>query len=218
MVRPGSVVADIGTDHAFLPSFLVLQGISPRAVASDVRNGPLQNAKKTVERYSLEDKIDLLLSDGLDAVDEESVQDIIVCGMGGTLIAELLERAQWLKNPDKLVIVQPQSHSQDVRAFFVNNGFRILCEAACRDDGKLYSAMCAQYAGEVREYPPEFIYVGLLPECSEPEARLMIEKMLTHLSRRLCAIEKAGGDPEEILQLDTVVKAIKKTLAEAEKC
>ena len=86
MVRPGSVAADIGTDHAYLPASLILNGICPRALACDLRKGPLSNAAKTVAAYGLEGKITLRLSDGFDEIEPFEADDLIICGMGGTLM------------------------------------------------------------------------------------------------------------------------------------
>lgn len=98
MVRKGVVAADIGTDHAYLPSYLVLSGICPRALACDLRKGPLENAAETLEHWNIADKISLRLSDGLDELSAGEADDIIMAGMGGILIAKLLERTEWVKN------------------------------------------------------------------------------------------------------------------------
>lgn len=97
MVRKGVVAADIGTDHAYLPSYLVLSGICPRALACDLRKGPLENAAKALEHWNIADKITLRLSDGLDELSAGEADDIIMAGMGGILIAKLLERTEWVK-------------------------------------------------------------------------------------------------------------------------
>lgn len=97
MVRKGVVAADIGTDHAYLPSYLVLSGICPRALACDLRKGPLENAAETLEHWNIADKITLCLSDGLDELSAGEADDIIMAGMGGILIAKLLERTEWVK-------------------------------------------------------------------------------------------------------------------------
>ena len=89
MVRKGNDVADIGTDHAYLPAWLILNGISPKALACDVRKGPLENAKKTVEQYGIEEKITLRLSDGFDKIEPFEADDFIMCGMGGTLMEQM---------------------------------------------------------------------------------------------------------------------------------
>ena len=125
MVRNGKVAADIGTDHAYLPAWLVLNGICPKALACDLRKGPLDNAKKTVESYGIADKITLRLSDGFDKIAPSEADDFIMCGMGGTLMEQLVSRTHWLKDSSKRIIVQPQSHAEDIRRFFVSVFFTL---------------------------------------------------------------------------------------------
>lgn len=195
MVRKGNAVADIGTDHAYLPAYLVLNGICPKALACDVRKGPLENAKKTVEHYGIEDKITLRLSDGFDEIEPFEAQDFIMCGMGGTLMEQLVSRAYWLKDKSKRIIVQPQSHAEDIRRFFVENGFKILFEDACTDGGKLYCALAAEYTGETVKKPVSYIYTGELPGCGKKEARLYLENTVARLRKKLEA-ERVHGSAE----------------------
>ncbi len=195
MVRQGSIVADIGTDHAYLPAWLVLNGISPSALACDLRKGPLDNAKKTVEAYGVADKITLRLSDGFDEIEPFEAQDFIMCGMGGTLMAELLGRAYWLKDSYKRIIVQPQSHAEDVRRFFIENGFEIICEDACTDSGKLYCAMAAEYRGEKAVKDDGYYFSGELTKCKKPEAKLYLTKIKERLMTKQQA-EAAHGSKE----------------------
>ncbi len=195
MVRKGNAVADIGTDHAYLPAYLILNGISSKALACDVRKGPLENARKTVENYGIEDKITLRLSDGFDEIEPFEAQDFIMCGMGGTLMEQLVSRAYWLKDKTKRIIVQPQSHAEDIRRFFVENGFEILFEDACTDGGKLYCAMAAEYTGETVQRPISYIYTGELPKCAKKEARLYLENTVARLRKKLEA-ERLHGSAE----------------------
>ena len=97
LVSKNRIFADIGTDHAYLPVYLVENGIVNRAIAADLRVGPLDNAKETVVSHNLTDKIELRLSDGLDNFKENEAQEIAVAGMGGLLIASCVERTKWLK-------------------------------------------------------------------------------------------------------------------------
>lgn len=196
MVRHGSRIADIGTDHAYLPVYLIEKGIASEALACDVRRGPLSNAQKTVELFGIQDKITLRLSDGFDEIEPFEADDFIMCGMGGTLMAELVSRAYWLKDPSKKLILQPQSHSEDIRKFLVENGFAILCEDACTDDGKLYSALSAQYTGEKQDVDEAYYYCGKLAECQKPEAKQILLKTLERLKIKLDAAEKHGTDEE----------------------
>lgn len=213
MVRKGNTVADIGTDHAYLPAYLVLNGISPKALACDVRKGPLDNARKTVEHYGIEDKITLRLSDGFDEIEPFEAQDFIMCGMGGTLMEELVSRAYWLKDPAKRIIVQPQSHAEDIRRFFVKNGFEILFEDACTDGGKLYCAMAAEYTGNEINVPVSYIYTGRLPECKKTEARLYLENIHARLIKKLEA-EKLHGSAENAEYLEKVTLEMEEIINE----
>lgn len=213
MVRRGNTVADIGTDHAYLPAYLVLNGISPKALACDVRKGPLDNAKKTVEQYGIGDKITLRLSDGFDEIEPHEAEDYVMCGMGGTLMEELVSRTEWLKDPSKRIIVQPQSHAEDIRRYFVENGFEILFEDACIDSGKIYCAMAAEYTGEITEKDISYIYTGKLPECNKNEAKLYLENILSRLRTKLDA-EKLHGNPENTEYLQKVTSEMEEIINE----
>lgn len=196
MVRPGSVAADIGTDHAYLPASLILNGICPRALACDLRKGPLSNAAKTVAAYGLEGKITLRLSDGFDEIEPFEADDLIICGMGGTLMTELISRAYWLKDPAKRLILQPQSHAEDIRSYLIHNGFKILYEDACTDSGKLYCAMAVEFAGEEQEFSAAYPYTGELPKCGKPEAKEYLIKIKEHLAKKYEAQHDFGSAHE----------------------
>ncbi len=211
MVRKGSSVADIGTDHAYLPAYLILNSISPKALACDVRKGPLENAKKTVEAYSIEEKVTLRLSDGFDEIEPYEADDFIMCGMGGTLMEQLVSRTYWLKDKSKRIIVQPQSHAEDIRRFFVENGFEILFEDACIDGGKLYCAITAEYTGEIKEKTVSYIYSGELPKCRKKEAKMFLENINSRLKKKLEA-EKIHGTAENAEYLEKVTNELEETI------
>ncbi len=211
MVRSGNAVADIGTDHAYLPAWLILRGISPKALACDVRKGPLENARKTVEAYSIEEKVTLRLSDGFDEIEPFEADDFIMCGMGGTLMEQLVSRTYWLRDKRKRIIVQPQSHAEDIRRFFVENGFEILFEDACIDAGKLYCAMAAEYTGKTEEKPVSYIYSGELPKCRKKEAKMFLDNINSRLKKKLEA-EKLHGTPQNAEYLEKVTNELEETI------
>jgi len=159
LVPPGVAVADIGSDHAYLPVHLVRSGISPRAIACDIAEGPLENARKTVKRAGLEHKIELRLSDGFSryADPDPSRWCFVLAGMGGTLMARLLDAAPWLQAPCTTIVAQPMRRAGDLRAWLIANGFVIETETACRDAGRVYLALRARYDGIERVYPPSYI-------------------------------------------------------------
>ena len=97
-VREGAYACDIGTDHAYLPVYLVLIGRAVRALASDINKGPVERAKISVSKYGVSDKIDVILSAGLDGAADYPVTDIIIAGMGGELIASIIDAAKWTRD------------------------------------------------------------------------------------------------------------------------
>lgn len=207
MVRKGVVVADIGTDHAYLPSYLVLNGDCPRALACDLRRGPLENARETLLRYHIEEKIELRLSDGLDELSAGDADDIIMAGMGGTLIAQLLERTEWIRNKNIRLILQPMSHAEDVRAFLCKNGFAVLEERTCVDDGRMYCVICAEYSGESCVFPEGYEFYGKLSHC-DPIAQKLVKKQYDRLKIRASSLRKFGANPEEALYCENACRGI----------
>jgi len=147
MVSYGNRVADIGCDHGYLPIWLVEQGIIPAALAMDVRQGPLEAARKHINARGLGGYISLRCSDGLKEFREGEAETVVCAGMGGRLmgkiIAEGLEKVKTVRE----LILQPQSELREFRAFLRESDFRILQEDAVREEGKYYFAMRAVYRG-----------------------------------------------------------------------
>ena len=216
MVRPGKTVCDVGTDHAYLPSYLILNGISPKAVASDIGEGPLENAAKTVRAYGLSEKISLRLSDGLWNIGENDAEDIVLCGMGGELMVRIIDETPWLRNGNKHLVCQPMSHAEDLRRFFIENGFSIEKESACEDSGRVYIAISAYYTGETKAYPPGFIYYGMLPVSTDNLARAYVEKQAQRLKKRTDGIENNEDLFAEYKLLSEALKDIERKLENAD--
>ena len=204
LVRDGSVVADIGTDHAYLPAYLLLNNTVKKALACDLRKGPLNNAAKTAEIYHLKDRIELRLSDGFDSISKGEADDFIICGMGGSLIAELFERTPWLKNPEYRFIIQPQSHSNDVRKYLAENGFVIQKEVACFDECRVYNAMVAAFTGNTPDLQPSYEFFGLLLYNKDEASAYSVKRTLDYLKVRYKA-ESEYGDPEEAEKLKAII-------------
>ncbi|MEI6578864.1 MAG: class I SAM-dependent methyltransferase [Eubacteriales bacterium] len=209
MVRTGAVVADIGTDHAYIPVYLLQNGICPSAIAADLRERPLANARATVIANDLSEKITLRLSDGLDKIGADEVQDIILAGMGGTLITELLGRTAWLRDNTKRLIIQPMTHAEDARVLLCKQGFKILFEQACFEEHRCYVAMCAQFEKNVsKPVSPAYYYLGELPANGNQAAREHIKRQRQRLKKRLDGITKSGQNPEEAKSLIKIMQEI----------
>ena len=138
MCNKGAVVADIGTDHGYLPIYLVQEGIAPSAIAMDLRKGPLEKAKKHICDNCLEDRIQTRLSDGLEKLSKNEADIITICGMGGRLIADIVTKGKDVITQNTILVVSPQSEVGEFRHFLVSQGFEIEDEQMLKEDGKYY--------------------------------------------------------------------------------
>lgn len=209
MVRTNVTLADIGTDHAYLPAYLIQSGKVHKAYACDLREHPLENAKQTLVRYNLEDKVCLQISDGLDAFKTQCAEDIVLAGMGGLLIVDILSRCDWLKSTIINLVLQPMAHVEDVRKYLVNNGFEIIRENATIDSGKLYVAINAYYTNNTyKDYPESFYYIGKLGECKSKYAKEYLMSQKSRLQRRADAIKNI--DECEAEKLYSIIEDIER--------
>ena len=188
LIRPGSRLADIGTDHAYLPVHLVQAGVCPSAIASDIGAGPLDAARRTVTENDLLSKITLRLGNGLATVSTEEIDDIAIAGMGGETIATILEAAQWVKNSRLRLILQPMTRAEDLRRWLLTNGFSILEEHLIIDGRHLYPVLAAEYTATICEDEVQ-IYGGCFtPEEGRPYRLMMAE----HLARKAFGVAQSG--------------------------
>ena len=194
-VREGSFLADVGTDHAYLPLYLCLTGHIRGAVAADVREGPLQSAKTNIKAFGLEDKIAVCLSDGLQKLAPFSPEDISIFGMGGELIASILSAVPWTKNQNLRFILQPMTKTEVLRAHLDAEGFVVLDETLTKEDGRIYQTLAVEYDGKTRTHTPLELLVGkkALEKGGELLSELLAVKQKT-LSEIEAAKTSAGLD------------------------
>ncbi|MCD7774450.1 MAG: class I SAM-dependent methyltransferase [Clostridiales bacterium] len=195
LVRENRLTADVGTDHGYLPAFLVISGKTKTVTASDIGAGPLENAAKTVEKYGLGDNISLVLSDGLANI-PQNTEEIIIAGMGGNLIADILENAGWIKNNNIHLVLQPMTHSQDVRKFLCENGFYIDKETACFEDKRVYIALSAYYSGEITKKSDFYYFFGELYRQTDAAAKAYVKKQYDYIMSRYNGLMKSGHEDE----------------------
>lgn len=160
-VRHGVSVADIGCDHAYVPCRLAKLGISNRIYASDVREGPLKAADSNIKKYGYTDIIETHLRYGLDNIEEFSPDDIIIAGMGGELISQIIDKSPYVRNTNVNLILQPMTCSYELREYLSKNGFEILDESLCRDSGKIYEIILCSYTGVPYTLSEVFLHVGI---------------------------------------------------------
>jgi tRNA (adenine22-N1)-methyltransferase len=187
-VPEGRVVADIGTDHAHLPIWLIEQKKIKKAYAMDIGEGPLLRAKDAVHRYGMEKVIETRLSDGLTMLEEGEVQTVIIAGMGGPLICSILDKRRDLWDSISEFILSPQSEIKMVRKFLRENGLLIVKEEMLVDMGKFYTVMKVVKGESHHLLEVEDIYGGCLLDAKDEvllsylkQERQMKEKIYQNL-------------------------------------
>ncbi len=174
MVENCKKLADIGTDHAYVPVYLIVNNIIKSALAMDINAGPLNKADENIKRFSLCDKIKTRLSDGLSQLEDGEADTVVIAGMGGVLINRILENDKERLNSVKTYILQPMTAIYETRKYLAENGFLIVDEALAKEDDKIYTIIKAEkgnmnitdeisyYVGDCLiknkdEYLPEFL-------------------------------------------------------------
>jgi len=205
LVRPRRRTVDIGSDHGYLPVFLVENGITDTVIAADIGIGPLANAEKTLERYNLQGKIGLRLSDGLKNILPEEAEEIVICGMGGTLIRDILSDCDYVKKEGIHLVLQPMTHIEDVRKYLCENGFETDREVVVYDESRYYLTLSAVFTGKINEAGAGYYFFGDETSFVENSDRI-IEKQHSRVVKRLEALKAAGRFPEEQAMLSEALK------------
>jgi tRNA (adenine22-N1)-methyltransferase len=201
-VTEGYTVADIGTDHGYVPIWLVENGRVPKALAMDIGKGPLQHAKEHIAECGYQDKIETRLSDGLKELKENEADSVVIAGMGGSLIAGILKDGKEVLKTVKELILSPHTEIHLVRHYLIENGYEIIREQMVYDMGKYYTVMKAVHTEDKNikkiydENEYNYIYGMILIREKDSVFMEFIknekEKLLTVLENL-----KKGGDVEE---------------------
>lgn len=199
-VRDGSRLADAGTDHAYLPIYLMQVGRITSAVATDINSGPIEIARKNIASCGFSGSISAIPCDGLQSVSPESVDDIAILGMGGELIARIIEDAPWLRTPEKRLILQPMTHPERLRAHLFSEGFAVIDEGINEDRGRIYQTLCVSYDGKMRVGTPLSLMFGeILLSRAEPLTLRQIMGVRGQIERRAQSMPQ--NSPEAIADM-----------------
>ena len=195
-VPTGAVVADIGSDHAYLPCYLVHRGVASRAIAGEVVQGPYESAERQVRTEGLADKITVRLANGLAAVTpQDQVDTVTIAGMGGPLIVSILE-----KHPESLqtvtrLILQPNIHAKVIREWALEHGWAVMDEVILEEDEKIYEVLVLQ-RGEMTLTAQEILLGKFLPARKAPAFVKKWTREYDNWKRVYEAIERAEATLE----------------------
>lgn len=184
-------VIDVGCDHAFLCALLVTEYGVEHAFASDIRPGPLENARRTIAELGLESRITPVLSDGLDAFGPGDGDTVIIAGMGGEEMTLILSRAPWAGDNGGQVVLQPMTNIPKLRQWLAENGYNVKKERVIKEGRKVYTAMNIQ-KGADESGAREYAYLFGTALLQDPLWPLYKEKLLTKYGASARGQEQAG--------------------------
>lgn len=202
-VPEGAVFADIGTDHAYLPVWLLLNGRIDHAIAADLREGPLARARETAAQYGVTDRVSFRLCDGLTGIRAGETDVIAIAGMGGKTIASILAAAPWTR--ECKLLLQPMTSFPDLRFWLQQNGYMIENEKVVREGERLYSIWNVT-GGTMKQLSPAELWVGVQ---SDDPLRMEYLTMMEEKLERSLRGHLAASTPNE-----TEITALTEILAE----
>ncbi|NMX54289.1 tRNA (adenine(22)-N(1))-methyltransferase TrmK [Pseudomonas edaphica] len=201
-VPAGARLADIGSDHGYLPVALMRRGVITAAVAGEVATTPFYAAQRTVRDNGLEQHISVRLADGLAAIEPgDGITAISVCGMGGETIRDILDNGKVHLSGQERLVLQPNGGEQPLRQWLMDNGYRILSEELLRENRFYYEIIVAERTGAVT-YTDQQLYFGPLQmQARSPEFLAKWQRMLRQKHKTLASFEQARqAVPEQKLQ------------------
>lgn len=191
-VPRGAVVADIGTDHAYLPVYLVENGICPSVVATDVHQKPYQSALNTVGQSGLGDRIKVRLGDGLNCLQPGDVQVVIMAGMGGKTMCRLLEASPGIMGGLRRLILQPMDDAPQLREWLVSHSWHLVAERLVDDNGHLYQVLVAE-PGRLEVLDELALLVGpRLLDCRDELMGLYVQGLIDQHRRILEGLSRSN--------------------------
>lgn len=216
-VPQGARLADIGSDHAYLPSFLTLNGKISYAVAGEVVKGPYESAKKQVAKNLLSEKIIVRLANGLAAIHEDDhIDAITIAGMGGTLIRQILENGlkQGQLKKNETLILQPNIGERTLREWLMLNGYGIVDEEILEENDKIYEIIVAEPMDSVHYSEKELLFGPILLQNKTETFIKKWQREVKAKERVLGDLQKAQVVPQEkIKEVEEQLAWIKEVLA-----
>lgn len=207
LVSAGLVVADVGTDHGYIPIYLIETGKCKKTFAMDVNRGPLLRAKEHIAAHGFERQIDTRLSDGVKQLNVGECDAVVIAGMGGALTIKILEEGRSVFQSLREFILQPQSELHKVREYLLEQGYCIVAEDMVQEDGKFYPMMKVINGASDAYHAIEFRYGKFLLSQKHPVLKAFLEKEKQTKKMILQNLQKEDG-----LHIEVRRKEIKEEL------
>jgi tRNA (adenine22-N1)-methyltransferase len=200
-VKQCDIVADIGTDHAYIPIYLIKNCICRKAVASDIRVGPIRIAQRNIIESRLENLIETRIGNGLDPIKEGEADTIIIAGMGGMLIQEILEKGKVKAKKAGRLILQPMNAIEVLRKWLYDSGFDILDEELTSEGEKIYDVLVVRWTGAQRKLRKINYHIGeRLMEKRDPLLKKYLIKRIGQLDKAICGLSNSREKNNELIQ------------------
>lgn len=212
-VPQGSRVIDVGTDHAYVPIYLMKNNIAVSCMATDINKGPLVKAKQNMDKYRISN-IRLKQTSGLQGITEEDGNVIMISGMGGYLIVDILKAAMPVVKAADRLILQPQQDIDQVRKFLHAHGFKIITEDFAKDDDKYYTILVVEKGQESYDKEYEYVYGKCLIEKKLPLFKEWLMKKQDKLEEIKSHLNENQGKQAEIRikELEEEIAQIKEVI------
>ena len=203
-------VADIGTDHGYLPIYLAKNGIATSVLACDIGENPLSLAQKNITESGLHN-VDTRLSDGFSRISPDEIDAAVIAGIGGEVISGIIDRCEWIKSGRYTLILQPTTSPEKLREFLNENLFSVETETAICENGKIYSIMSVKYSAVKNDLEPYQLYIGKLTPETE-ENRAYIGKQLKRAQTLANDLKGISGKETEHLYFLEIAKKLTEIL------
>lgn len=201
-----SCIADIGTDHAYIPIYLIEKGKIAKAIAADINKGPLERAKKHIEQKQMADRVEVRLGNGLSVLKKHEVDGAVLAGMGGHMMQSVLGKDHLIAKTLNWIVLQPQNHISDLRIWLQKNKYRIEKEVLVEEKNQLYEAMYVTQ-GEMEQFSLLEAEVGITKgRYKDPLFKNLLEKLIKKRNFVIQGVVKESANEVNKIKRDKAIK------------
>ncbi|SFF53712.1 tRNA (adenine22-N1)-methyltransferase [Halobacillus alkaliphilus] len=214
----GAYFADIGSDHAYLPCYVCLNDPSAQAIAGEVNHGPYTSAWKEVKNHGLEGRIDVRLGNGLQVLNDNEVRQVVIAGMGGPLIRDILESGKEKLSETERIIAQPNIDARSIRQWFFQNGYDLVDELILEENGHIYEILVGDRGEPAASYDSSHLekQLWLGPHLLKKSERVFHTKCKSELEKKeyvLSQVKQATVvNEDKIIQLKQEISWLREVL------